>query len=330
MPNAVKPIPADAITDAHERSRRIKPNSGEVRINPELGGKPDWLRVKLPLGGKLKELEGVIHDKKLHTVCESASCPNRGECWSAGTATLMILGNICTRSCGFCGVKTGRPTELDLAEPERVADTVEWMNLRYVVITSVDRDELKDGGSAVWAATIHAVRKRCPDTGIEVLIPDFQGKHEDQKRVFDARPHVLAHNLETVRRLHATVRPQARYQRSLDVLTRAKEAGLVAKSGMMLGIGETTDEARDAMRDLRNAGCDVLTLGQYLQPSREHLPVERWVHPDEFAMLREEALAMGFSKCDSGPLVRSSYHAEGVIAKDSPLADVIAAAIGKA
>jgi len=313
-----------------KRAQRIRPNSGEVRINPDLGARPSWMRVTMPQTGRVTELEQLIHEKKLHTVCESASCPNRGECWAAGTATLMILGNICTRSCGFCAVKTGRPTELDLAEPARVADAVESMNLRYVVITSVDRDDLKDGGSGVWAKTIEAVRERCPQTGIEVLIPDFQGKHEDQARVFAARPHVLAHNLETVKRLHATVRPQARYQRSLDVLSRAKDAGLVAKSGMMLGLGETTAEVLEAMRDLRAAGCDVLTLGQYLQPSREHLPIERWVHPDEFASLREQALAMGFSKCDSGPLVRSSYHAEGVIAPDSPLAEVVAKAIGQA
>ncbi len=317
-----------AVTDPDQRRKRYHFGSEEVRINPELSARPPWLRVKMPAGGKLSQMESQVRDKQLHTVCESANCPNKGECWSAGTATLMILGNICTRSCGFCAVKTGKPNELDLAEPERVADSVEWMSLRYVVITSVDRDDLKDGGSGVWAETIHAVRRRCPNTGIEVLIPDFKGSQADQERVFAARPHVLAHNLETVERLHATVRPQARYERSLEVLTRAKRAGLIAKSGLMLGIGETPEEVTLAMRDLRNAGCDVLTLGQYLQPTVQHLPVERWVHPDEFAEHRQAALEMGFSKCDSGPLVRSSYHAEGVLAPDSPLADIIADAVG--
>lgn len=319
-----------AITDPVERGERYKPGANEVRVNPDLGPRPSWMRVKTPNHGKLKELESKVHEKSLHTVCESANCPNRGECWSLGTATLMILGNICTRSCGFCAIKTGRPTELDLEEPERVADTVEWMKLRYVVITSVDRDELKDGGSGVWAATINAIRRRTPQVGIEVLIPDFMGISENQQRVFDARPHVLAHNLETVERMHRTVRPQARYQRSLDVISNAKRSGLVTKSGMMLGIGERPEEVLEAMQALRDAGCDVLTLGQYLQPTPAHLPIERWVTPEEFAEHKEAALAMGFSKCDSGPLVRSSYHAEGVISPDSPLREVVAQAIGEA
>jgi lipoic acid synthetase len=322
--------PGKIVDDPVARARKYDLPKDEVRVNPELGERPSWMKVKLPAGGKLSALERKVHEHGLHTVCESANCPNKGECWSAGTATLMILGNICTRSCGFCSVKTGRPTELDLEEPGKVAQTVEWMGLRYVVITSVDRDDLRDGGSGVWAETIRAVRDRCPETGVEVLIPDFKGKREDQERVFAARPHVLAHNLETVKRLHATVRPQAEYQRSLDVLRRAKEAGLIAKSGMMLGIGERVEEVEPAMRDLRDAGCEVLTLGQYLQPTLKHLPIERWVHPDEFGAHREAALAMGFSKCDSGPLVRSSYHAEGVLAEGSPLADVIAQAVGGA
>lgn len=317
-----------AVTDAEARARRYAYGSEEIRVNPELGPRPAWMKVQMPAGGKLLEMERQVRDKHLHTVCESANCPNKGECWSLGTATLMILGNICTRSCGFCAVQTGKPNELDLDEPERVADQVEWMKLRYVVITSVDRDDLKDGGSGVWAATIESVRRRCPSTGIEVLIPDFKGSENDQWRVFDARPHVLAHNLETVQRLHHSVRPQAQYGRSLEVLTRAKQAGLIAKSGMMLGIGERPDEVRAAIRDMRDAGCDVLTLGQYLQPTLQHLPIERWVTPEEFAEHREAALGMGFSKCDSGPLVRSSYHAEGVMAEDSPLAEVLAGAVG--
>lgn len=317
-----------AVVDQEQRARRYAFGSDEIRVNPDLGPRPTWMKVQMPAGGKLLEMERQVRDKQLHTVCESANCPNKGECWSAGTATLMILGNICTRSCGFCAVQTGKPNEIDLAEPERVAEQVEWMNLRYVVITSVDRDDQRDGGSGVWAATIEAVRKRCPKTGIEVLIPDFKGVENDQWRVFDARPHVLAHNLETVERLHHTVRPQAQYGRSLQVLTRAKHAGLIAKSGMMLGIGERPEEVTAAMRDLRDAGCDVLTLGQYLQPTLQHLPIERWVTPEEFAEHRQAALEMGFSKCDSGPLVRSSYHAEGVLAEDSPLADVIAGAVG--
>ncbi len=310
-----------------ERSRRYRPGKKEVRVNPDLGSRPPWMRVKTPNHGKLKELEHIVETKKLHTVCESANCPNRGECWSAGTATIMILGNICTRSCGFCSVKTGRPTEYDRLEPERVVEMVQWMKLRYVVITSVDRDDLKDGGSEVWADTITRVRAACPELGIEVLVPDFQGQFDNQKRVFDARPHVFAHNLETIERLHPTVRPQATYQRSLEILQRAKREGLVTKSSLMLGLGEQQSETKQAIQDLADRGCDVLCLGQYLQPTRSHLPIERWVHPDEFAELQAFALEKGFSKCDSGPLVRSSYHAEGVLSPDLELSEVIAKAI---
>ena len=314
-------------SDTEKWASRHVPKDGVKRVKPDLPPRPDWLKVMTPNHGVVQEVEKIVVDNKLNTVCHSASCPNRGECWSRGTATLMILGNICTRACGFCGVKTGRPTEYDLAEPERVAQAVALMNLEYVVVTSVDRDDLKDGGSKVWADSISAIRERCPSAGIEVLIPDFSGEKENQMRVFDARPHVLAHNLETVKRLTSLVRPQARYQRSLDVLNRAKEAGLIAKSGLMLGLGETEEEVSEALKDLRDTGCDILTIGQYMQPTPNHLAIHRWVHPDEFERHKEKALELGFAKCDSGPLVRSSYRAEEVLQPGSPLAEKISQAI---
>ncbi|MCK6439446.1 MAG: lipoyl synthase [Planctomycetes bacterium] len=313
--------------ETHDWRSRHTPGDGVVRTNPELERRPGWLKVTTPTHGTINDVERIVHGNALHTVCESASCPNRGECWGRGTATLMILGNICTRSCGFCGVKTGRPTEYDMAEPERVAEAVAVMKLSYVVITSVDRDDLKDGGSTVWAATINAVRNRCPETGIEVLIPDFRGVHDNQDRVFDARPHVLAHNLETVETLTKHVRPQADYRRSLETIARAKTAGLVTKSGIMLGLGEEKADVLKAIRDLRHAGCDILTIGQYMQPTRNHLAVMRWVHPDEFAEYRAFALSEGFRKVDSGPLVRSSYRAEEVMEPGSELADAVKRAI---
>ncbi|MCS7081857.1 MAG: lipoyl synthase [Bacteroidetes bacterium] len=272
--------------------------------------RPDWLRVKLPYGGAYARVREIIDQHRLHTVCESARCPNIGECWGAGTATFMILGNICTRSCGFCAVITGRPTELDLEEPYRVAEAVRLMGLRHAVVTSVNRDELRDGGAAVFAMTIREIRRLNPNTTVEVLIPDFKGNWEALQLVLDERPDVLNHNMETIRRLYPQVRPQARYERSLELLRRAKEADLVTKSGIMVGLGESFEEVLALMDDLRAVGCDVLTIGQYLQPTKLHLPVVEYVHPEVFARYREEGLKRGFRHVESGPLVRSSYHAE--------------------
>ncbi|KAA0217103.1 lipoyl synthase [bacterium] len=280
------------------------------RGKTNLGPRPAWLRVTTPTHGRVAELDAIVAREKLHTVCESAACPNRGECWSLGTATFMILGNVCTRSCGFCNILSGRPSELDLDEPRRVAAAVASMKLKFAVVTSVNRDDLADGGASIWVATIRAIRERCPHTGIEVLIPDFQGNEAALDMVFRARPDVLNHNVETVPRLYVPVRPQANFAQSLRVISRAKQAGLITKSGMMLGLGEEISEVRDAIKQLREAGCDILTLGQYLQPAPENLQVVRYVHPDEFAELKVLALALGFRKVDSGPLVRSSYHAE--------------------
>ncbi|MCS7063077.1 MAG: lipoyl synthase [Methylacidiphilales bacterium] len=275
-----------------------------------LNSKPPWLRAKIPRGEGYEATRAIIQRYRLHTVCESAQCPNLGECWSRRTATVMILGDICTRSCGFCAVKTGRPTELDWQEPDRVAEAVRLMNLKHVVITSVARDELKDGGAAVWAATIRSVRKRNPQTRIEVLIPDFKGNIDAWETVLQARPDILNHNVETVPRLHPQVRPQARYERSLALLSHAKTRGFTTKTGLMLGLGETRDEIDAVLRDLAFLHVDILTLGQYLRPSEAHLPMHRWVAPEEFAWWKEHALALGFSVVESGPLVRSSYHAD--------------------
>jgi len=272
--------------------------------------KPPWLKVKLPSGENYRFVRRVIDENRLHTVCESAHCPNMGECWGAGTATLMLLGNICTRSCGFCAVLTGRPTELDWEEPERVARAVELMKLQHCVLTSVNRDELKDGGAEIWARTIRAIKTRCPGTTIEVLLPDFKGNWDALYRVLEEKPDVVSHNMETVPRLYRQVRPQAKYQRSLEFIRRTKEAGFRTKSGAMLGIGETHEEILALMQDLLNHGCDVLTLGQYLQPTPQHLPVQRFVTPEEFEMYRQIGLEMGFDYVESGPLVRSSYHSE--------------------
>lgn len=272
--------------------------------------KPEWLKVSLPTGSGYKKIKGIIEEHALNTVCESAACPNRGECWSKQTATLMILGNICTRSCGFCNVITGRPTELDLDEPRRVADAVELMQLKYAVITSVNRDELKDGGASVWAGTIEAVRERCPETKIEVLIPDFCGNWEALQVVMDAKPDVLNHNVETIERLYLRVRPQGKLPRSLELLERAKNYGLITKSGFMVGLGETDDEVIELMQKMRQAKVDLVTIGQYMQPTLDHLPVERWVPPATFQYFQEKGMAMGFRNVFSGPLVRSSYHAD--------------------
>lgn len=278
--------------------------------SPAPARRPDWLRVKLPTGESYRRVREIVGEHKLHTICQSGNCPNMGECWGAGTATFMILGNICTRSCGFCSVATGRPLEADPFEPARVARSVELMGVKHCVITSVDRDDLADGGADIWARTIRSVRRRSPQTKLETLIPDFKGKWDDLAVVLAERPDVLSHNLETVRRLTQQVRVQARYDRSLEVLFRAGKAGLRTKSGIMLGLGEQDHEVLETMDDLRSVGCQVMTLGQYLQPTRNHLPVQEFVHPDRFARFREEGLARGFRFVESGPLVRSSYHAE--------------------
>lgn len=272
--------------------------------------KPDWLRVKLPTGENFRKVASIVSEHKLHTICQSGNCPNMGECWGAGTATFMILGNVCTRSCGFCNVATGRPDAVDPFEPARVARSVELMGVKHCVITSVDRDDLKDGGSDIWARTIRAIRRRTPATTMETLIPDFQGKWENLAVVTDAAPDILSHNLETVRRLTKEVRIQAKYDRSLEVLMRAKRAGLRTKSGIMLGLGETDQEVEESMDDLRSVGVDILTLGQYLQPTKKHLEVAEFIHPDRFARFKEVGMAKGFRFVESGPLVRSSYHAE--------------------
>ncbi len=272
--------------------------------------KPDWLRVKLPLGDNYKHVRGLVDHHKLHTICESGNCPNMGECWGAGTATFMILGNICTRSCGFCAVATGRPDPLDWDEPQRVAEAIHLMKVKHAVITSVDRDEIPDGGSIIWYNTIKAVKTLNPDTTLETLIPDFKGQKENILRVAEAAPEVISHNIETVERLTRQVRIQAKYWRSMDVIKTLKEAGIRTKSGIMLGLGEKKEEVIQTLRDLRDNGCDVVTIGQYLQPTSRHLPVDRFVHPDEFAEYRDLGYEMGLDYVESGPLVRSSYHSE--------------------
>jgi len=280
--------------------------------------KPAWLRAKLPNGPEYARVRKLVDNNALHTVCQSAQCPNMGECWSRGTATVMILGNICTRSCAFCAIETGRPTEYDLGEPARVADAVAKMQLRHCVITSVARDDLKDGGASVWAATIRAVRYRNPHCAIEVLIPDMQGRLEDLDVILDARPDILNHNIETVERLQRRVRKTGRYDRSRLVLRHAKSRGFTTKSGIMLGVGETRDEIAQTMRDLREDGVDILTIGQYLQPTPKHLPVDRWAPPEEFEEWREFGLSIGYGVVESGPLVRSSYHADEQSARYTP------------
>ena len=272
--------------------------------------KPNWLRAKLPSGQGYGAVRKMVDDHQLHTVCQSAQCPNMGECWSRGTATVMILGNICTRSCNFCAIQTGRPTELDLGEPARVAEAVAKMGLKHCVITSVTRDELADGGSSVWAATVRAIRNRNPGTAIEVLTPDFRGKLDQLDTVLESEPDIFNHNVETVERLQKPVRVQARYQRSLCVLKHAAEQGFVTKSGIMLGLGETETEIARTLRDMRSHSVRIVTLGQYLQPSQGHLPVDRWVTPEEFDRWKQFGLEIGFDFVESGPLVRSSYHAD--------------------
>lgn len=271
---------------------------------------PPWFKIRLRAGGQLNTVRGLISTNKLHTVCQSAACPNQAECWNEGTATFMVLGNVCTRGCRFCNVPKGVPQGLDRDEPDRVAAAVAALKLKYAVVTSVTRDDLADGGAEIFAQTIQAIRSTSPECRIEVLIPDFQGSEPSLGIVLDAKPDILNHNLETVPSLYSRVRPQAGYRRSLELLSRAKASGAVTKTGLMLGLGEEREEILAVMRDLRKIGCAILTLGQYLQPGKTHLTVEKYYHPDEFAALRDQALALGFHHVVAGPLVRSSYHAE--------------------
>jgi len=282
---------------------KINPSESKIQ-------KPNWLRVKLPIGEDYKHVRGLVDKHKLHTICESGNCPNMGECWGEGTATFMILGNICTRSCRFCAVATGRPEPVDWDEPQRVAEAIHLMKVKHAVITSVDRDELEDGGAQIWYNTIMAVKSLNPETTLETLIGDFKGQEKDIQKVIEAAPEVVSHNMETVERMTRKVRVQAKYFRSLSVLETLKKGGMRTKTGMMLGIGEQKNEIIETMKHLVNVGCDVLTLGQYLQPTKKHLPVQRFVHPDEFAELRSIGYELGFDYVESGPLVRSSYHSE--------------------
>jgi lipoic acid synthetase len=276
----------------------------------EKNKKPSWLKVKLPIGEEYRKVRELVTDNKLHTICESGNCPNMGECWGAGTATFMILGNICTRSCGFCAVATGRPSAVDKNEPMRVAESVKIMGVKHCVVTSVDRDDLKDGGAQIWVETINTIREVSPGTTLETLIPDFQGKWDNLQMVIDVAPEIISHNLETVRRLTKQVRIQAKYDRSLEVLKRVSDAGVRAKSGVMLGLGETEEEVLETMDDLVNAGVSIMTLGQYLQPTKKHLEVVEFITPEKFNYYKEIGLKKGLKYVESGPLVRSSYHAE--------------------
>lgn len=288
-----------------KKSTSIHNKEGKVRRN-----KPNWLRVKLPTGKEYRKMRKIVEDHKLHTICESGNCPNMGECWGAGTATFMILGNICTRSCGFCSVATGKPEDTDPFEPLRVAKSVKLMDVKHCVLTSVDRDDLKDGGSTAWADTVKAIRRISPQTTLETLVPDFRGDWENLQRIIDVAPEIVSHNLETVRRLTKQVRIQAKYDRSLEVLFRLRKGGMKTKSGIMLGLGETEQEVLETMDDLRSVDVEILTLGQYLQPTPKHLPVEDFVTPEQFAKYKEIGLEKGFRYVESAPLVRSSYHAE--------------------
>jgi lipoic acid synthetase len=276
----------------------------------EKNKKPSWLKVKLPIGEEYRKVRELVSENKLHTICESGNCPNMGECWGAGTATFMILGNVCTRSCGFCAVATGRPSAVDYNEPLRVANSVKIMGVKHCVVTSVDRDDLKDGGANIWVETIKTIREVSPGTTLETLIPDFQGKWDNLQLVIDVAPEIISHNLETVRRLTKQVRIQAKYDRSLEVLKRVSDAGVRAKSGVMLGLGETEEEVFETIDDLVNAGVSIMTLGQYLQPTKKHLEVVEFITPEKFNFYKEVGLKKGLLYVESGPLVRSSYHAE--------------------
>jgi len=275
-----------------------------------LNSKPKWLKAKLPNGAIYRETRETVEQNHLHTVCQSAQCPNMGECWSRGTATVMILGNICTRSCRFCAIQTGRPTELDLGEPARVALAVSKMNLKHCVVTSVARDDLKDGGASIWAATIRAIHNKCPNTAVEVLTADFLGKTEHLDIVLDAQPEIFNHNMETVERLHRPIRKTAKYERSLSILEHSANRGFPTKSGIMLGIGEQQNEIEEVLTDMYDAGVRIVTIGQYLQPTPEHVDIDRWVTPEEFEHWKQWGLNLGFDVVESGPLVRSSYHAD--------------------
>ena len=286
------------------------PVAEEIKIK-----KPNWLRVKLPIGEDYKHVRGLVDTHKLHTICESGNCPNMGECWGAGTATFMILGNICTRSCGFCAVATGRPLPVDWDEPQRVAEAIHLMKVKHAVVTSVDRDELKDGGSIIWYNTINAIKSLNPNTTLETLIPDFKANKEQIPRIIDAAPEVVSHNIETTERLTRQVRIQAKYKQSLQTLQILKQGGMRTKSGIMLGLGETKEEVIQTLQDLYDSGVDVVTIGQYLQPTKKHLAVHRFVHPDEFEAYREIGYNIGLDYVESGPLVRSSYHSEKHVIK---------------
>lgn len=275
-----------------------------------LGKRPDWLKVKLPTGDNYSDVRNLMREKKLNTVCEEAKCPNIAECWNHRTATFMILGDTCTRSCGFCNVKLGMPTELDLDEPQRVVDAIKQLDLRHAVITSVNRDELEDGGASIFKECVRLVREEKPDCTVEILIPDFKGEEKTFQIIMQYPPDILNHNLETVKRLYHAVRPQAKYERSLHLIKWFKSRRLKTKSGIMVGIGETTEEVLDLMKDLYSHGCEIMTIGQYLQPTKVHLPVDRFVTPEEFGMYKVEGLKMGFKVVESSPLVRSSYHAD--------------------
>jgi lipoic acid synthetase len=272
--------------------------------------KPKWLKVKLPTGESFKKVRNLVTEHKLHTICESGNCPNMGECWGAGTATFMILGNVCTRSCGFCAVATGRPEAVDVFEPGRVANSVKLMKVKHAVITSVDRDDLPDGGSNIWVSTVKAIRRQSPTTTLETLIPDFAGIWENLNNIIEVAPEIVSHNIETVRRLTKTIRVQAKYNRSLELLLRLKQGGMKTKSGLMLGLGETEEEVFETLEDLRSVKVDIVTIGQYLQPTPKHAPVKDFITPEQFAKYKEFGLKAGFRFVESGPLVRSSYHAE--------------------
>ena len=272
--------------------------------------KPKWLKVKLPTGDAYKKVRNLVSEHKLNTICESGNCPNMGECWGAGTATFMILGNVCTRSCGFCAVSTGKPEKVDVFEPGRVANSVKLMKVKHAVITSVDRDDLSDGGSEIWVSTVKAIRRQSPSTTLETLIPDFAGNWKNLQNIIDVAPEIVSHNIETVRRLTKTIRVQAKYNRSLELLLRLKQGGMKTKSGLMLGLGETHEEVLETLDDLRSVNVDIVTLGQYLQPTPKHAPVDEFISPEKFDEYKKYGLKLGFKYVESGPLVRSSYHAE--------------------
>jgi lipoic acid synthetase len=292
----------------NQHQKNYKEKIEQVKI--PLGKRPDWLKIKLPVGDNFNDVRNLMRKQKLNTVCEEANCPNIAECWNHRTATFMILGDVCTRTCGFCNVKSGLPTELDLAEPERVVESIKELQLRHAVITSVNRDELKDGGAEVFKEVVRLCRVEVPDCTVEILIPDFKGEELAYEIIMQSPPDILNHNLETVERLYHAVRPQAKYKRSLELIEWFKQKGLRTKSGLMVGIGEKPDEVIDAMNDLVSHGCNILTIGQYLQPTKRHLPVDRFVTPDEFNMYKQKGLKIGFKIVESSPLVRSSYRAD--------------------